>query len=177
MTITFIESRYPRDLLKYLKEIRGFTVAEVQKGIYTINGDILPIQIIDSRRLSEEENIWLKNLRDKLDLSQVGQIVSVAKKLDRAAETAAYMFTILKANYNVLQEEVNMYPIPSELVKVLEEKGWVAAWEARGEVIGEAIGKAKAEAEAETEREKLIAELADKDAQIIKLQAELEAYK
>jgi hypothetical protein len=55
LTLTFVESRYPRELITHLKEERGYTVEEKQPGIYTIKGDILPIQIIDSRKLSGEE--------------------------------------------------------------------------------------------------------------------------
>ena len=35
-------------------------VDERSSGIYTVEGDILPIQIIDSRQLSADENLWLK---------------------------------------------------------------------------------------------------------------------
>jgi hypothetical protein len=46
LTLTFVESRYPKKLLAHLQKVRGYSVEEKQSGIYNINGDILPIQII-----------------------------------------------------------------------------------------------------------------------------------
>jgi len=40
--------------------ISGYTVVETSFGIYTVSSDILPIQIIDNRQLSAEDNIWLQ---------------------------------------------------------------------------------------------------------------------
>jgi hypothetical protein len=59
--LSFIESRYPQKLLGHLKNVRGFAVEETGPGIYTVSGDILPIQVIDSSRLPTEENLWLKH--------------------------------------------------------------------------------------------------------------------
>jgi len=67
-TLGFVESHYPREVLTHLREERGYAVEEKRSGIYIIKGDILPIQIIDNRKLSEEENIWLKDLDNRLDV-------------------------------------------------------------------------------------------------------------
>jgi len=67
MTLTFVESHYPRDLLEHFEKVRNFTVEEYHPGIYNIKGDILPIQIIDNRKMSPDENVWLKNLDTRLD--------------------------------------------------------------------------------------------------------------
>jgi hypothetical protein len=42
LTLTFVESRYPRELLGHLQEVRGYTVEERWPGIYIVRGDILP---------------------------------------------------------------------------------------------------------------------------------------
>ncbi|MCL2374579.1 MAG: hypothetical protein FWC65_04990 [Treponema sp.] len=62
MTLNFVASRHPQKLIRHLTETRNFSVEEKRPGIYTVMGDVLPIQIIDSRKLSAEENIWLKDL-------------------------------------------------------------------------------------------------------------------
>ncbi|MDR2471171.1 MAG: hypothetical protein LBD09_03560, partial [Treponema sp.] len=62
VTLTFVENRHPRKLLDYLTEIRKYSVEETLPGIYTVTGDYLPIQIIEGKRLSEGENLWLKSL-------------------------------------------------------------------------------------------------------------------
>ena len=59
LTLSFVESHYPQELIKHLTEQRNFTVEENHPGIYNVKGDIMPIQLIDSRKLSAEENLWL----------------------------------------------------------------------------------------------------------------------
>jgi hypothetical protein len=68
ITITFVANRKPAKLLKHLKEVRGYRVKEGEAGIYQIGGDIMPIQIIDSRKLSRDENLWLKGLTKDLEI-------------------------------------------------------------------------------------------------------------
>jgi len=86
LTITFVESRYPRELIKHLENVRGYTVAKTSAGVYTVKGDILPIQIIDSRKLSAEENVWLKNLRKNLNRSDIEKSGLGAKYEERERE-------------------------------------------------------------------------------------------
>jgi hypothetical protein len=59
LTITFVESHYPRDLIAHLERVRGYKVEKTAKGIYTVSGDIIPIQIINTSELSAEENFGL----------------------------------------------------------------------------------------------------------------------
>ena len=40
LTLTFVESRHPRELIAHLKEKREYRVEEKSPGIYTITGDI-----------------------------------------------------------------------------------------------------------------------------------------
>jgi hypothetical protein len=57
ITLTFVESRYPRKLIQYLATVRHYTVEEPWPGIHTVSGDFLPIQIIESKKLPEAENL------------------------------------------------------------------------------------------------------------------------
>jgi hypothetical protein len=66
LTITFVESRYPRELLAHLRKVRNYKIEEKWPGVYNVSGDILPIQVINSRKLSADENIWLKEAFPKL---------------------------------------------------------------------------------------------------------------
>ena len=71
LTLSFVESHYPQELIRHLTEQRNFTVEENHPGIYTVKGDIMPIQLIDSRKLSAEENLWLKELDNRLTAPQM----------------------------------------------------------------------------------------------------------
>ena len=76
LTLTFVESRYPREILAHLQDEHSYVVEEKWPGIYIVRGDILPIQIIDNRKLSGEENIWLKDLDNKLDPPEMRRITA-----------------------------------------------------------------------------------------------------
>ena len=71
LSISFVESRYPKKLFRHLRNTRGYKVEESSPGIYNITGDILPIQVIDSRRLSAGENLWLKDLNNDLGVLEI----------------------------------------------------------------------------------------------------------
>lgn len=46
-TISLVSERYPKKLLGYLKKQRGFRVIEKYPGIYYVEGDVLPVQIVN----------------------------------------------------------------------------------------------------------------------------------
>ena len=48
-------------LIKYLEMSAGYTVNNVDKGIYYVEGERIPIQIVVTSRLSKGENLWLLN--------------------------------------------------------------------------------------------------------------------
>jgi hypothetical protein len=62
LTISFVSPRYPRELVRYIKNVRGGRVEEAYSGIYYISGDIIPMQIILTKRLPAGDNLWLKEL-------------------------------------------------------------------------------------------------------------------
>jgi hypothetical protein len=158
ITLTFVESRRPRNLLAHLKKVRGYTVEEGLPGIYTVTGDILPIQIINSRRLSEEENIWLKDLDIGLDVERINRITTEIGRLGKAVQVGAYAQTagggavqptsirsrskgphadvISRANVVKIREAAKMSKSKLTLEQVFEEVGWIAKWEEKGRVQG-----------------------------------------
>jgi hypothetical protein len=149
LTVTFVESRHPQKLLRHLRDERGYTVAENQPGIYTISGDILPIQVIESRQLPADENLWLKSLSNRLDTSALNRINEEVARQDKEAQIAAYLDVIVRANIKTMKEIVKMGEMPVELEQVLEETGWLARYEAKCEARWEAKGRAEGEARGE----------------------------
>jgi len=160
LTITFVESRYPGKLIKHLRDIRGFTVAKTSTGIYTVIGDILPIQIIDSRKLPAEDNAWLKNLYIGLSFSDIDLVSKMIAQQGKSPGISAYTNAIKYANYKmILEKNMTLQEIDKIFYNWLDEKGY-------GEFL-----MAKLE---EQERQKWSQVVADKDAQIARLQAELD---
>jgi hypothetical protein len=140
VTITFISNRKPVKLLKYLKEEKKYRIEKRSNGIYYIHGDVIAIQIIESSKLSVEENIWLKELSNKLDMQGLQKITGEIDKLGKNARVEAYLQAILKANKELVKEEAEMRQ--QSLERILEESGITVKWEERGKEVGIAEGKA-----------------------------------
>jgi uncharacterized protein with von Willebrand factor type A (vWA) domain len=140
LTVSFVESRYPKKLIRHLQNIRGYTVAETAEGIYTVKGDIIPMQIIDSRCLSADENLWLKSLRDDLDSLEVTRISEEITRQEKATRIAAYLNVITEANTESIQEAVEMKKRLT-FEQVMINTGLAAEWEARGMAEGQANEK------------------------------------
>ena len=123
ITLTFVESRHPRKLLHYLTNTRGYTVEETSPGIYLVTGDYLPIQIIESGKLSEDENLWLNSLRDGvLKKRSLNVIYKEGKKLGEEINIDAYMDVIFRANRKTLKEADKM-SWQDTLLEIIEEDG------------------------------------------------------
>ena len=141
LTLTFVESRKPRELIKHLTKSRNFTIEETMPGIYSVRGDIIPIQIIDNRRLSADENIWLKDLNNRLGAQQLHRLTKAIAQLAEPERIQAYFDVIIRANWEHLQEALNMSSTAPTMDEILEKVGFTARWEARGRLEGEARGK------------------------------------
>ena len=120
LTLSFIESRYPGKLLDHLRNKRKYSVAETSPGIYTVSGDILPIQIIDSRKLSVDENLWLKNLSNGLDRFTIERVGREISKQGKAARLAAYLYALTEANPAAMKEAIKLKDVFDQ---VMEESG------------------------------------------------------
>ncbi|MDR1174801.1 MAG: hypothetical protein LBK83_04955 [Treponema sp.] len=152
LTITLIESRHPRELLRHLREIRSYTVEERSGGIYTVTGDIMPIQVIDSRKLSEGENLWLRNLDNELNVEGIRRITGEIARAGKGARIQAYLDAVVRANAGALEEAIRMSDLTLE--QVLERTGLIAKWEARLKARAKAEGEAReAMAEERVKRE------------------------
>jgi hypothetical protein len=143
MTVSVIETRHPRELFAYFGEEKNCAVEETSPGIYVVGGYPVSIQVIESRKLPFEENLWLKGLSNDLNAAAAETILEESR--DRAAEIGAYLHAILNANAKTIREILEMANGEVTLEDVLEKAGLIAKWEKRGEAKGVAIGEAKGE--------------------------------
>jgi hypothetical protein len=149
MTLTFVGSRYPRGLFGHLRDVRGYTVEESGSGIYSVRGDVMPIQVIDSRGLPEEENLWLRGLSDKLDISSGRRLAKEIERRGKGVEIKAYLYAMARANAAMVREVMNMGDGALAFERALEEVGLTAKWRAEGEARGRAEGEIRGRAEGE----------------------------
>jgi hypothetical protein len=60
--------RNPRELFAYFEGEKNCSVTETSPGVYVVGGYPVAIQVIASRELPFEENLWLKGLsNDRLE--------------------------------------------------------------------------------------------------------------
>ena len=138
LTITFVCNRYPKKMINHLTGHRGFVVSREGAGIYYLNGDEFPIQLLVTKELSKEENLWLRSLRT--DIKSEEEINNLVRHYDRKKDSKLYqaaMDAITRANWVKMEEVKVMCEALRELfADELEE----AVEEATGE-IEERVGK------------------------------------
>jgi hypothetical protein len=118
-----VEYRHPRELISYLKGERRYGVEETGPGIYTVKGDYLLIQIIETKRLSAEENLWLKSLGNDLESRAARVILETGKAAARKAPLNAYLDVLLRANPRAFLKAWSMAHDTATFEEVFTEAG------------------------------------------------------
>jgi hypothetical protein len=142
VTLTFVESRKPRKLLKYLESVRGYSVRETSPGIYSVGGDYLPIQIIVSKRLPESENLWLGSLRNDLKAENINAIMENRKRQMQDSGIDAYIDVVYEANRKTAEE--NDMSWLDSVAELMERKGLNSEWIEQGREEGLEQGREQA---------------------------------
>jgi hypothetical protein len=98
ISVSFVERAHPRELLAFFRDKLHWTVEERWSGIYIVSGGTVPIQIIESKKLSGDEYLWLKNLSNDLDGKTALRMLEEGLKKGKNAPSSAYIQAILEAN-------------------------------------------------------------------------------
>lgn len=171
ITITFVCSHYPRELVKHLKKVRKYNIQLMEKGIYYVKGDFFPIQIILTSQLTNEENLWLHNLTDNIqDPTVIHTLLDEYEHHKNEKLYRSIMNIITNANDTKFKEVTVMCEALERIyLEVHGERLAREQQEAIDRGIEEGLQKAVAEA-----LPKAVAEVvAEKDAYIKKLEAQL----
>ena len=118
LTITFISHRYPQKLLRHLATERNFKIQKIEKGIYYLLGDFIPIQFIVTSKLSSKENLWLKGLTN--DLKDMKLTEALAEDYQKHRTNTLYqsvMDIIMRANKHQFEEAKNMCEAMKEWIR------------------------------------------------------------
>jgi hypothetical protein len=143
LTLSVILTGYPRELMRHLRQVRGYAVERRHPGVHEIKGDILPIQVIESRRLEGDENFWLRNLGCDLTVGELNEVLRMLREKGMGYNLNAYLATVLKANRTVV--EANMEAVSPEWERIIEKIGWGAKWRAEAREEGRAEARAEGE--------------------------------
>jgi hypothetical protein len=128
ITITFIENRYPRKFLQYLANEHGGTIENPAPGIYLVERKLLPIQIVETKKLCEKENIFLKALTNRLRPDSLGAILEAKEKLEQTVRLDAYFDVVINENPRAFEEVQTMARKSPTLKEVLIRTGWAQEW-------------------------------------------------
>jgi len=124
ITIIFVINKHPRNVIHYLKEVRKFAVDNEVDGLFHVQGDVFPVQILVSKK---DDNIILRNLHDDLTPTEVFETINAFEKL-RPGEKNVYVERIILANWNAYKEASKMYPTLKERFLEVEKEGWLDEW-------------------------------------------------
>jgi len=138
LTLTIIGAHYPRELVRHLKEERGLGVREAFSGIYYIERGVIPVQVIVTGELAEEENLFLRNLRRGVRGESLLKVFKETREKLRNPAVQAYMYALVEANAGSI-EEVEKMELTEKDRKVLKE--WWFVKEAMEEARREADAK------------------------------------
>jgi len=95
LTLSFVVTAQPRKLFQHLRRALGCAVDERHPGVFAVTGAMMPIQIIDIRELSEEDNHWLRNLDRNLSGENLRRIIRLEQKYDNRINLDAYLYAHL----------------------------------------------------------------------------------
>lgn len=117
ITISFVCNSYPEKLINHLREIGNYSIIETEKGIYYLYGDKMPMQLIVTKELSEE-NLWLKSLTNHLTGTETAD--NLLREYGHHKEDKLYksvMDMIVRANKEKFVEVKTMCEALEELMK------------------------------------------------------------
>ncbi|MDR2756742.1 MAG: DUF4351 domain-containing protein [Planctomycetaceae bacterium] len=145
LSVTLVTSQHPYQLLKYLSNRHKITSS--QTGIYLVEHDLGPKQIVVSKELAQDENLWLYYLNKKLTTTRLRYILTEATKYEQDTALKTYLDTLFDANINTFQEVI----MSKKVDQCLKDLGLVDKWRAEGKAEGKAEGEAEGEAKGKAE--------------------------
>lgn len=141
ITISLVCKNYPKKLVRHLQEEQNYKIEKAERGIYYVSGDKIPIQIIVTKQLSLEENLWLRSLTD--DLEEKEDAENLIQDYNTHKENSLYqsvMNIIVQANKEKFEEAKSMCEALRELMKEEIEAEKIKA-NKEGRIQGEIAGK------------------------------------
>lgn len=116
VTVTFVCKVFPEKLANHLRRVRGLGIEKMGAGVYYIYKDIIPIQLLITSELSEDENLWLRNLTDDIQSIKTVEKLSIEYGAHEHNELYKSMMNIIiRANREKFEEAHRMCEALREL--------------------------------------------------------------
>ena len=109
VSLTLLSCHYPRKLMNHLKQERKLPIAKISNGVYYINKETFHIQIIVTKELSSEDNLYLHCLTDNLQDATLANRLADDCKLHQEQEIyIKYLHQISTANFKKMKGDTTM---------------------------------------------------------------------
>ena len=124
ITVSYVCSHYPRELMKHLGRIGTFNIEMKDPGIYYILGGMFQMQVLITSELSEENNLWLRYLTNNIkNIKAVELLTRAYEKNVNNNLYSSVMEIVVRANEEKFREVKKMCQALKELFKEeFEEK-------------------------------------------------------
>lgn len=105
VSLSFLSFHYPRRLMKHLQKDRKLIVEKFSNGVYHIINETFIVQIIVTKELSSQENLYLHCLTDNLNNTElIKQLVDDYQQHKEQDIYIRYMNQLTNANSNTKGE-------------------------------------------------------------------------
>lgn len=143
LTITLVCYHYPRAMIRHLQEKREYLIEQQEAGIYYIMGDIIPMQLIVVPELTDEKNLWLHSLTNRIGTSKSArQLVDEYEEHKQNRLYESVMELIVRSNQTRFQEVDSMCQALYDLFKdQLEEMARQMAEQKVEEIVEQRVEK------------------------------------
>jgi hypothetical protein len=154
LSMTMVITKHSPKLLNDIKCRLGITSA--QQGIYLVENNPIPTQIVISSELPETENFCLTCLNKKIKFNQLEHVTTEIISHKQNAAVAAFWDVVVGANFQTFQKLMETKDMKT-LTQHLKEMGLLDKWfaEELAEVHAEVHAEVLAEAEAKRKADKL----------------------
>ncbi len=120
ITITLVRQRYPAKLIRYLRE-NDCVVNLVYPGIYYVSGKIMfKTQIIVSKNLDNNDNIWLHSLQNDISKETYHDLLDSIKQL-KEKEREIYAEAVLQVVTTANKPRIEKWKEESKMCEALAE--------------------------------------------------------
>ena len=110
ISVTFVCAMKPEALFAHLQidPKNRFTVTEKQLGIYEVDGERFPVQVLESKLLPPEENAWLKSLKTNADRAALERVIQSYPAVGEKVNLGAFWYVVSRANVEFIMEVFGM---------------------------------------------------------------------
>ena len=109
VSLSFLSCHYPRKLMRHLRDERKLSVEKISPGVYHINKETFNAQIIVTKELPPEDNMYLRFLTDRMqDGVLADRLANDYKEHQEQEIYRRYLHQVMTANMKE-RGEASMY--------------------------------------------------------------------